>query len=34
MPGTFEEVKIICTSLGEDAPIVGGAALVEMKRNA
>ncbi|KPK96109.1 hypothetical protein AMJ80_01840 [bacterium SM23_31] len=33
MPGTFEEVKIICTGLGEDAPIFGGAALVEMKRN-
>lgn len=33
MPGTFEKVEIICTSLGEDAPIVGGAALVEMKLN-
>ncbi len=31
MPGTFEEVSILCTKLGEDAPILGAAALVSTK---
>ena len=30
MPGTFEKVSIVCTELGENAPGLGGAALVEM----
>jgi glucokinase len=30
MPGTFEKVSIVCTALGENAPVLGGAALVEM----
>ncbi len=30
MPGTFEKVSIVCTELGEDAPVLGGAALVDM----
>ncbi|MFC1477337.1 ROK family protein [candidate division KSB1 bacterium] len=29
MPGTFESVEIVASSLGDDAPIVGGAALVK-----
>ncbi|MFC1731538.1 ROK family protein, partial [candidate division KSB1 bacterium] len=29
MPGTYEKVQIVKTRLGDDAPIVGGAALVE-----
>lgn len=33
MPGTYEKVTITCTSLGEDAPIVGAAALVYDKLN-
>ena len=31
MPGTYENVRITCTALGEDAPIFGAAALVKMK---
>jgi len=31
MTGPYENVKIICTALGEDAPIFGAAALVKMK---
>ena len=33
MPGTYEKATITCTSLGEDAPIVGAAALVYDKLN-
>ena len=31
MPGTYENVRITCTALGEDEPIFGAAALVKMK---